>query len=125
MSTVMQEYGLNSSCYCFLTQLAGNEGITQRKLCLSLAIDDAMATRNMRSLVKKGYVNRLRDENDSRSYKVYLTDKGREIVPLIREQLVNWWNKRLKDCNLDDIECLNNTMLHIVDNISVGNMENN
>lgn len=97
LNAVMQSYGLGFSSYNFLLFLAKNEGCTQKELCRKMGIDEAVATRSMKKMEKEGYVRRIRSEQDSRKYALFLDDKGRALIPVIREALEDWWGKVLQD----------------------------
>lgn len=62
-----------------------------------MGIDEAVATRSMKKMEKEGYVRRIRSEQDSRKYALFLDDKGRTLIPVIREALEDWWGKVLQD----------------------------
>ena len=89
----MSKYGLGSVSYVFLSYLLDREGITQRELCSTLYIDDALASRAMGVLVRKGYVKRLRSKLDARSYELYLTEKGKEVLPELLKMYESWWKQ--------------------------------
>jgi DNA-binding MarR family transcriptional regulator len=96
VAAIMEKYGLQSTSYGFLSYLKDREGITQRELCSILYIDDAVASRAMGTLVKKGFINRKRSKTDGRSYELYLTEKGRAIIPELLKGYEDWW-KQLTD----------------------------
>ena len=87
----LKPYGLNSSEYIYLVNLAAeNDGSNQKHLSDMLSIDDALTTRVMKSLEQKGYIMREKNQSDKRSYNIRLTDKGIEIQPIILKALKNW-----------------------------------
>lgn len=106
LNAVMQPYGLGFSSYNFLLFLAKNEGCTQKELCQSMGIDEAVATRSMKRMEKEGYVRRIRSEEDGRKYALYLSDKGKKLIPVIRGALEEWWDRVLEDCRLEQQEHL-------------------
>jgi len=56
-----------------------NPGITQTQLANSAQKDKAAVTRMLDILSKGGYLERKNDENDRRSYRIFLTQKGTDI----------------------------------------------
>jgi DNA-binding MarR family transcriptional regulator len=52
-----------------------------------LKVSKATSARAIQSLEKEGYVYRERDENDLRAYRVYLTEKGKEMRDIILKKL--------------------------------------
>ncbi|MCM1988714.1 MarR family winged helix-turn-helix transcriptional regulator [Oceanirhabdus seepicola] len=79
----LEGYDIGSGQYDFLYVISTNEGISQKELSNILKIGKATTAKAVKSLMKSGYVKRERDEKDKRFYKLYLTEKGKEIVPKI------------------------------------------
>lgn len=83
----LKKYDLSSGVYPYLMVLEKNEGISQ--ICISKEIgnDRAMSARTINKLVESEFVYRVQDEKDSRAYKLYLTSKAKEIIPLVRIEI--------------------------------------
>lgn len=94
---VMKEYDLGYTSYNFLIYLYQNEGISQRKLCKDLQIDESLATRSMKVMEKQGYVKRERSKSDARNYALYLTDEGKNFTLKLKNNLHNFWNSITSD----------------------------
>lgn len=86
---VLGPHGLGYSSYKFLLYLSRNEGCSQKQLCSSMVIDEALATRVMKKLEAQGYV--CRTKGDGRTYQLFLTEKSRALVPEIRQAVAVWW----------------------------------
>jgi len=86
----LKPYDLNSSEYIYLVNISSQEGVNQKYLSNMLAIDDALTTRVMKSLERKGYIVRQKSLEDKRAYIVKLTEKGDNIQPIIIEKLYRW-----------------------------------
>lgn len=86
---VLEPYGLGYSSYKFLLYLSRNEGCSQKQLCCNMVLDEALATRVMKKLESQGYVSR--EKGNGRTYRLYLTEKGRELAPRIRQAVAVWW----------------------------------
>lgn len=98
----MKEYGLGYSSYNFLLNISEWEGCSQKQLCRHMAMDEALATRTIRSLVEQGYVVRKQEDFDRRSYSLYMTDQGKALIPLIRSTLIQWWSDITCDFNEEE-----------------------
>ncbi|WP_094227133.1 MarR family winged helix-turn-helix transcriptional regulator [Methanolobus psychrotolerans] len=83
LSKELEPYGIGSGQFPFFMRLLHNEGVSQETLANSLKYDRATITRSVNKLEEMGYVVRKRDSCDKRAYCVYLTDKGREMKPLL------------------------------------------
>lgn len=86
----LKPYGINSSEYIYLLNLAREEGVNQKQLSDMLFIDDALTTRAMKSLETKGFLIREKSKRDQRAYEIRLTEKGVEIQPVILKILNQW-----------------------------------
>lgn len=74
---------IKSGQHDFMYVIYNSEGISQKDLSERLKIGKATTAKAVKSLVKSGYITRERDNEDKRFYKLYPTEKGREIGPLI------------------------------------------
>lgn len=77
-------YNLSGNETMVLIFLGLTSSMTQQELSKAIGVDKALITRNVQSLEKQGYIARMRDTNDRRSYNVFLTQKGRELTEIIR-----------------------------------------
>jgi MarR family transcriptional regulator, organic hydroperoxide resistance regulator len=73
------EGGTQPSQVTILGIVATYEGLCQRDIADMLFISRARVTTVLQSLEEVGAISRVRDENDQRLTRVYLTDIGREI----------------------------------------------
>jgi DNA-binding MarR family transcriptional regulator len=85
-------YGIGSGQFSFLVQLYHEDGVNQECLSNYLKIDKATTTRAIKKLVDEGYVIKKTDEKDRRSYRIFLTDKGKEIEPEMKKIASQWEN---------------------------------
>lgn len=86
----LKKYELSNGTYPFLMRLSYNEGISQNQISRELGVDKAMSARSINKLIELGYVIKEQDENDSRAYKLYLTDKAKAAIPEIKDIIFNW-----------------------------------
>jgi DNA-binding MarR family transcriptional regulator len=109
-ASIMARYGLGSSCYDFLANLNDREGITQQQLCAILSVDRALASRTMGFLEEQGYILRKRSSEDARSYELYLTDKGKAIMPELFNGYNEWWTQLTGDIPQEDMAILSSRL---------------
>lgn len=62
----LKNYNITSSEYTFLLNVPDYGDINQKQICDQFSIDQAMATRSMKSLEKKGLVLREKNPSDKR-----------------------------------------------------------
>lgn len=102
LDKVLKEYNLSSGSYPYLLILMKNEGINQHIISEELDRDKAMSARTISKLINLGYIVRKKDENDSRSNKLYLTEKAKIIVPKIHHEIRKLINLMTNNLNEDE-----------------------
>jgi len=83
----LKDYELSSGSYPYLLILYENEGISQNEISKELDCDKAMSARTITKLIKLGYLYKEENKTDSRAYKLYLTDKAKDIVPKVIDKI--------------------------------------
>lgn len=106
INKAMKPFGLGFSSYNFLMYISKNEGVNQKQLCDILSLDEALGTRTMKKLEEKGFILRKRDAHDQRCYTLYLTQKGKEILPELKKLLFDYWSSLTQELNSQEISLL-------------------
>jgi len=104
MAKELEAYRIGSGQFDFLMVLYHRDGISQETLAKILKVSKATSTRAIQSLEKEGYVYRRRDKDDLRAYKVYLTEKGKEIRGVVLEKLISFVDTLLSDFTQEEKE---------------------
>ncbi len=104
MAKELEPYGIGRGQFDFLMVLYRRDGISQETLAKRLKVSKATSTRAVRSLEKEGYVYRQVDEEDRRAYKVYLTEKGKEMRGVVLEKLLAFVDNLLSDFTPEEKE---------------------
>lgn len=86
----LKKFSLSIGTYPFLLALSRNEGVCQNRISNELNVDKAMATRNVRKLIELGYIRKEQNIEDARAYKLYVTSKGKEVIPEVIEIIKEW-----------------------------------
>jgi DNA-binding MarR family transcriptional regulator len=81
---------LSGGAHVFLMLLLHEDGLTQHELSARLNFDKAHTTRAIQRLIESGFISRQRDANDQRAYRIFLTEKAKQIEPEIRRILLKW-----------------------------------
>jgi len=100
----LKKFNLSSGTYPFLLMLSKNEGISQNQISKELNVDKAMSARAIKRLIELGYISKDLDEEDSRAYKLFLTDKAKTIIPKIIIEIDNWIDIITKDSSEEEQE---------------------
>lgn len=82
--------GLGSGTLPILRSLLFHDGINQQELSEELRVDKATTTRGIAKLIELGYVSREKDPDDLRAYRLFVTQKARDIQPEIRKVHQAW-----------------------------------
>lgn len=98
----LKKYNLSSGTYPFLFVLYKMEGISQNKISKELCIDKAASARAIKKLIELEYIKKEEDKEDSRAYKLFLTEKGKILVPKIHREINGWIN--LITAGIDEVE---------------------
>jgi DNA-binding MarR family transcriptional regulator len=101
---VLEPYKLKGPMFAFLLTLSRWDGCSQESLARHLNLSKATATRAIRYLEREGYVTRTRDVNDRRIYRVFISDSGKQLIPVIHKALTQWNGILLSDFSEDDKE---------------------
>lgn len=104
MDIVLKPLELSSGSYPFIMTLYDEEGINLEKLSRRIHVDKAMSTRTVQKLILLGYIKKLPDSKDQRACKLYLTDKAKEAVPVVRKALNDWIDQITVDIPKDKLE---------------------
>ena len=87
LDKVLKKFELSSGSYPYLMILRKNEGISQNQISKELGHDKAMSARMITKLINIGYLDKKKDENDSRANKLYLTEKATAVIPKVGEEV--------------------------------------
>lgn len=96
MDEKLREYNFRGPMYLFLLSLAHNPGSSQDFLVEHFYMDKGNVARISRFLEESGYIRRDIHPEDKRQYKLFLTDKGQAMLPIIRS-LINIWSQALTE----------------------------
>jgi len=117
LDKILEKYELSSGTYPYLLNLYENEGITQSKLSSNIGHDKAMSARTISKLIDLGLMEKKEDENDSRAYRVYLTQKGKEIAPDIKNEIHTLSYSITAGLTDEEQEITMNSLIKIFNNI--------
>jgi len=111
-------YGFGSGQHMFFNFISRHEGTTQKELSRIMVIDKATTAKAVRKLTELGYVRAVQKEEDRRSYGLYLTDKGREILPEVRSILRGTTEILQEGMEPEEAEKTRRALEHMLENIT-------
>ena len=93
---LVEQYGIGYSSYYFVMYIGSNPKCSQREMCDSMAMDQAMATREMRRLEQCGYIIREKRPGNAKTYEISLSDSGQRLYRELKNKLMEWWESCLR-----------------------------
>jgi DNA-binding MarR family transcriptional regulator len=116
MGKALEGSGLRGPLYRYLLLLDTNPGATQEFLAERLSIEKGNNARLAKELEDLGLINRSQDSSDRRQYKIYLTDKGKDLLPAIKKALGEWRQALNKGLSLDEQEMVAGLLQRMLEN---------
>jgi DNA-binding MarR family transcriptional regulator len=86
----LKPYGLTFGQFPVLMMLSHHQNITQDSLARHFRIDKGTIARAVKKLEAAGYVHRITDPDNRRAVRLFLTEKGEQIVPVIKKIEREW-----------------------------------
>lgn len=102
----LASYGLSGYQSLYLRTVCTHPGITQEDVAARLVFNKSSVARQLSALEKAGLVKRVRDEKDKRSVRVYPTEQGEALLPLIRDCAKEFFAAISKDLSEEEKEIL-------------------
>ena len=90
LNNELRDLEITASQIPFLIRLSHKEGITQDDLAVHLHIDKGTVARALKKLEDNEFIYREINPRNRRKYLLFLTEKGRQIVPKIYDIDKEW-----------------------------------
>ncbi len=88
----LEPYNIGSGQYIFLMAIHRMKGVSQKRLSEELLIDKTTTAKAMLKLEEEGYIDRKIHPDDKRVNQLFLTEKGKHIMPVVGDTLSNLVN---------------------------------
>ena len=113
----LSKYDLSVGQFMFLLDLYMKDGKNQEEISDSLKIDKGTTARAIKKLEEQGFVIRIKNENDKRSNKIYLTDKAKDIKENVFDILDDWNHKISMILTKEEEKTMKNILKKVCENI--------
>lgn len=90
MTESLKDYDFTGAMYLILLHTGRHPGASQDSIANHLYLDKCTVARRTKKLEELGCLYRETDQTDRRQNKLYLTEKGHALVPVIRSFLGQW-----------------------------------
>jgi DNA-binding MarR family transcriptional regulator len=103
---ILKNFDITTPQFLALQVLRDEPGITMGELCEKLFLACSTATDLVDRMEKNGYVNRQRDLEDRRVIRLFITEKGEEIIHEVILARRRYVEQILKELSAEEIEQL-------------------
>ncbi|MFE4144836.1 MarR family winged helix-turn-helix transcriptional regulator [Peribacillus sp. YIM B13472] len=108
-----KEFDLTKGQYLYLVRIYENPGIIQEKLAEMIKVDRTTAARAIKKLEIQGFIEKKNDQDNKKIKKLYATDKGEKVYPLLKKEGEYTDKVALSGFSLEETE----TMLHLLQRV--------
>ena len=106
-------YGLTPVQHLILEALWDQEGISVGDIGKSLVLDNATLSGVLDRMAEKGWIVKETDVKDRRFVRIYLSDKAREMKPLLLEERELANEEILRELTLEEKVLLKRLLRHV------------
>ena len=99
-----REFGISGPQHIYITAVCRDPGLIQNSLCDPLGVDKSNVARNVKELVKKGFIERHRGKDNQKNWCLYPTDKALEIYNNLIVIYIDLMEKILQGLSHEDRE---------------------
>ena len=111
------EFDITPEQFVVIEILTEHDGLYQRQLCELALKDRPNMTRIINILEKNGYVERKSDKNKRKVYKIFLTQKAKEMFPKLSLTAKNYRKTIINGISNDELNACKKVLLKVVDNL--------
>jgi MarR family transcriptional regulator, transcriptional regulator for hemolysin len=118
LSFNIKDYDITPEQWTVLKRLAENDGINQKELAIKAEKDQPTVTRILDILERKELISKQKNEEDRRSFILFITDKGLavkdELTPFIEDL---WEKKILSGISEEDLNVYRKVLVKMNENV--------
>ena len=118
LNSKLKDISIRSGQYDFFYVISLQEGITQKELSEWLYIGKSTTAKVVKNLVDHGYIRKEKDAADKRYERLYLTEKGRQITPLIHETFLETVELTTRQLSEQEVQQTVSLLKKILANVS-------
>lgn len=114
----------NHAYFQYLIVINAIEGVTQNELAGHMTVNKGSASKAVRYLLNQGLIMRVRDAEDNRIKRVYLTADGEKIVAILKGVLVELHQQMVTGLSQEEIRLLSGLLEKVCRNITFDETNN-
>ena len=112
-----QGFDVTPEQWAVLSRLAEKDGLSQNDIALITFKDNANITRIVDKLQKKGLLERRAHPSDRRTWLLYITLPGKEIIEQLQPLAIKVLEKATRQISGEEVRKLNHQMQKIINNL--------
>jgi DNA-binding MarR family transcriptional regulator len=112
----LRPLGLSAGQFPVLMLLYKEQNIMQETLVRHYHLDKGTIARAVRKLEDAGYIRRIVDPDNRRAVRIFLTEKGERVAPVLQEINREWEEQVCTGLSRDEKETLNSLMRTVAEN---------
>lgn len=116
LDVALAPLGLTAAQWLVLVRAHNRPGCTAAELCRCTNTDTGSMTRMIDRLEEKGFVRRVRSQEDRRVVNLELTEAGHVLYPLVVPRVVDLLNDFLKGFTQEDLDTLTSLLKRLLQN---------
>lgn len=114
----LKQLSITSGQFMYLMLICEEEGKSQDYIRQTLMLDKGSAARTLKQLEDDGYITREVCAGDKRQYRLYPTQKARQLYPKIRQITDGWERQMLSHLSGVEKQILENILTKVVRNVT-------
>lgn len=114
-----KEYNLTKGQYLYLVRICENPGIIQEKLAEMIKVDRTTAARAIKKLEINGFIEKMDDEHNKKIKKLFPTEKGKDVFPVIKRENDHSNNVALAGFSEKEAETISHLLQRMRKNVEV------
>ena len=116
IDSALDGYGLSRTQWRLLAYVLRDEGMTQTELARFLELERASVGQAIDTLEKKDLLKRKKAKGDRRVWRIFPTDKARQLLPELRDTIDEIYDQMFDGFSDDEIKKLHNFLDRITTN---------
>jgi MarR family transcriptional regulator, organic hydroperoxide resistance regulator len=120
VDSLLAEHGLHVGQEMVLLELWQEDGLRARELAVRLGVEPPTVTKMLRRLEGCGYVERSQDPADARSFRIYLTQKGRGLEEPVARCWAQTEQTALAELSVGDRRTFRKLLIRVRSNLDAG-----
>ncbi|NQD64771.1 MarR family transcriptional regulator [Bacillus haikouensis] len=118
LSFNMKDFDITPEQWTVLKRLAENDGINQKELAIKAEKDQPTVTRILDILERKELISKQKNEEDRRSFILFITDKGLAVKDELTPFIEDLWEKHiLSGISEEDLKVYRNVLVKMNENV--------